>query len=59
LQRGGEEGRNSCREEQMEGSHAKRRRREREVMQRGAEGRESCREEKKSGEVMQRGAEGR
>ncbi len=43
----------------MEGSHAKRRRREREVMQRGAEGRESCREEKKSGEVMQRGAEGR
>ncbi len=40
MQRGGEEGGKSCREEQREGSHAKRRRRRREVMQRGAEGME-------------------
>jgi hypothetical protein len=69
MQRGEVEGM-SCREEQREGSHAERRRRGREVMQRGAEGGESCRkEDKREGShagwrtvdmgVMQRGAEGR
>ncbi len=59
MQGGGTEEEVSCREEQREGSNARRGHRERNVLQGGAERRESCREEQREGSHARGGGEKR